>query len=81
MENSPKNTHYFIQQSEPPSELMQLVLQATEMELQQIITAIMHRYDELFPDWEVTYLALPNDPVQREIAIESTMQFLRKYHK
>ena len=81
MEKVPKNINFFIQQAEPPTKLMQLVRQADEMELQQVVTAIMRRYAELFPDWEVTYFAIPHDPVQREIVLESAFRLLRECHK
>lgn len=60
---------------------MQLIRQADEAAIQKIAMAILFRYEELFPDWELAYLALPIDPAQRELALEAAFDQLRKYHK
>ena len=39
-------------------QLISGILCATEVEIEQILTAVSQRYSELFPDWEISILTL-----------------------
>lgn len=45
-------------------------------ELSLIVHAIIGRYAELFPDWEITFLSLPKDPPdERQRTLEAAFNF------
>lgn len=54
---------------------------ATDMELGEITRAVILRYGELFPDWEVMYLAIRRDDGKRREDIESTIRMLQGWLK
>ncbi len=46
--------------------IFEAIQQATLSELQEIMAEIEERYAILYPDWDVTYLAIHKDPVLRK---------------
>ncbi len=52
---------------------------ATEEELQQIMRMIEQRYAADFPDWDMHYLALHKDPVQREKEIALLKEMVNRH--
>ena len=49
------------------SDVLSFISQADDAQLNDITTALSARYNALFPDWEVVYLALPlHDPQRRD---------------
>lgn len=50
---------------------------ATDEQLGEITQAVILRYKELFPDWEVMYLAIRKDPQYRAEDIGSIIRLLQ----
>lgn len=80
MHKKPTDMYYILEPTEPTQEILHLIQQSDENQLQQFTTAIMRRYSELFPDWEIMYMALPTAPDTRKQSIEETCQFLRRMY-
>lgn len=56
--------------------------QADDFEINEIINAVIRRYQAVFPDWEVMFLSLPkNDPEERRKALQSIINFLKNHEK
>ena len=55
--------------------ILKFIDQADTNQLNEIIRAIVQRYGQISPDWEVTFLSYPkNDPAQREQMLRSILQ-------
>ena len=55
--------------------ILDSILDANCDQLNEIIQAIIDRYDTIAPDWEVSFLSFPkNDPAQREQTLRSILQ-------
>ena len=52
--------------------------QADELQLSEIIGAVMGRYNALCADREAVFLSLSTDPHQRSQEIENILRFIRK---
>ena len=49
---------------------------ADDIEINEIIQAVIRRYQRVYPGWEVVFLALPkNDPEERKRLLESILAF------
>ena len=51
--------------------------QANEIQLNEIISAVINRYNVLRADREGVFLSLPTDPYTRKEELEKTILFLR----
>ena len=51
-------------------------MQATDLQINEFINAIMRRYQHLYPNWEIMMIALPTDPELRKKAVENAVQFI-----
>ena len=61
-------------------ELVHQVNMATENEIQEILSAARKRYEELFPDWEITVVSI--DKTQdRNAQIDRLIQMLETMRK
>lgn len=48
-------------------EIFEILEESTAAEVDEYLDAVLNRKQELYPDWEFIYLALPtNDPQERE---------------
>ncbi len=52
--------------------------QADEIQLNHIISAVIHRYDMLHPSREGSFLSLSTDPHQRSQEMENILRFILK---
>ena len=56
-------------------QVLEVIQQADDYQINEIINALTERYKRVFPDWEVVFLALPlHDPVQRKQTIEYVLR-------
>lgn len=59
-------------------QILRWIEKADDSELQAIICELKGRYEELFPTWEVAFLALPkNNPELRKQTLEWALE---NYH-
>ena len=57
-------------------ELVEKIVAADEEDIEHILTATIERKRELYPTWEITYLALPKDHIDERL---QTLEFIRKW--
>ena len=67
---------YPLEEIEPVQDLMDRILQANDLQINEFISAIMRRYRCLHPDWEIMTLAMPTDPALRKEAVENIVNLL-----
>ena len=61
------------------SGVMDRIGHADDIEINEIIQAVIRRYQRVYPDWEVVFLALPkNDPVERKRLLETILNIERQ---
>ena len=58
-------------------ELLSRIAQANDMEIGDILAAVLRRYGELFPEWEVSTFSLKKE-IDRNRQIDETIQMLRR---
>ena len=46
-------------------EVIERVERASDEEISTILWAVMFRYQELFPEWDMCTFSLPKDPIKR----------------
>ena len=52
-------------------ELISRIQKADDIEINEMMGAIRQRYQKLFPDWEIIYLAFPKkDPAARQVLLD-----------
>lgn len=57
------------------NEILNFIDQADTNQLSEIIQAIIQRYGQISPDWEVNFLSLPkNDPLRRQQMLQSILR-------
>ena len=57
------------------NEILNFIDQADSSQLSEIIQAIIQRYGQISPDWEVNFLSLPkNDPLRRQQMFQTILQ-------
>lgn len=58
------------------------ISQADADDIDYLLTALHHRYQELFPDWEICFFSLPKaNPGKRALAVDEMLRFIQKYGK
>lgn len=57
-----------------------IIEQADDMQISQIIRAVIRRYGLVFPDWDVLFLSVPKDPTQRRLQLEHMLEQLMEGH-
>ena len=50
-----------------------------EIELSQMTKEIVGRYAQEHPDWNVTYVSMPKDPVKRREQLKRLFEFYEKH--
>ncbi len=57
-------------------DIFEAIEEATAAEIDEYLDAALNRKRELYPDWEIFYLALPNDePKQRRVMLEALKDY------
>ena len=59
------------------SKTIQAISQARDFEIEEMMDALLQRYQELFPDWEVSVISLEKKG-DRNRQIDEVIQFLKK---
>lgn len=59
-----------------PEGLVQQIEQVTDYQIDELIVLVAHRYNQLRPDWEGTFMVLAKEPAQRRREIEYIVQDL-----
>lgn len=59
------------------SKTIQAISQAWDFEIEEMMDALLQRYQELFPDWEVSVISLEKKG-DRNRQIDEVIQFLEK---
>ena len=60
-------------------DVLEYIDRTDDLQLSEIIRAIIGRYNEVHPDWEISFLSLPkNDPVQQEQMLQSILQLYKQ---
>ena len=59
------------------SKTIQAISQARDFEIEEMMDALLQRYRELFPDWEVSVISLEKKG-DRNRQIDEVIQFLEK---
>lgn len=58
------------------------IAQADDFEISQIIQAVVRRYRQVFPDWQVVFLSLPGtDQKARNKQLRETLMFLMNHQE
>ena len=53
------------------NQVLTYIHQADDLQVNEIIQAIVSRYRDIYPDWDITFLSLPrNDPEERNNLIQ-----------
>ena len=66
-------------QSQPTlDDILESIEQADDLEINEIIQAVIRRYKAVFPGWEVIFLSLPLQSKEREQMIAQTIEQLKK---
>lgn len=61
-------------------EVLRRIEESDDLEISEIIRAVIQRYHVCFPDWEIIFLSLPrNDPQERERGLEELLSLARKW--
>ena len=61
-------------------DLVREIERTDEVEIEQILKAVLRRYAELFPDWEVSTISVqkssdPNEQIDRVIEVLQKMKY------
>lgn len=60
-------------------EVIDRITQAEAGEIQEYVTAAFNRYRQLYPEWDITYMAIPkNDLEDRQRTIQYIIEILRR---
>ena len=60
--------------------VLQYIKEATDMEIHDLLNAVVERYHALYPEWELNIFALPAIPGERrQKQFEDMVEFIRKY--
>lgn len=62
-------------------EIIKQIEQAGELQLDEIITAVIHRYNALHTDREASFLSLPTDPKTRNEELEEIFRYIRSCYE
>ena len=53
------------------------IKKANDCDLAAIIQAVIRRYGQVYPDWEVAFVALPKDPQKRAERAAALLEFIQ----
>ena len=61
------------------AQVLTFIRQSDDTQANEIIHALIARYKEVHPDWDLTFLSLPkNNPTERQNMIQRAIEFLNK---
>ena len=64
----------------PMDQVSILIESASQQELQILMDAIQDRYAQLFPDWDILYMALPKqDSPEKEHLVNQIIEKIRTF--
>ncbi len=69
---------YFGREKIEMEELLRRIEELDDEGLQEVVAAARHRYSELFPEWEVVYIALHKEPELRKQELKNLLTILEK---
>ena len=58
--------------------VLERIEQADDFEINDIIQAVIRRYNLVFPDWEIIFLSLPVQSEKRKLLLDQTIDQLKK---
>lgn len=61
------------------SEVLQYIMKADVMEINDLMLSVLNRYRELFPGDEIIFLSLPYDEKNREVELERIIEMRKRY--
>ena len=61
------------------SRLIDAIGSADDLEMTEIVQAVIRRYSKVFPSEEVVFLSLPREPIQRKKQLEIMLEKLRDH--
>ena len=56
--------------------VLRQVAKSDDAQISQIIQAVISRYAEVYPGWDVSFLSLPKDPAQRRKQVQRLIDLL-----
>lgn len=56
--------------------LLNQIETASDLEISQIIQAVIKRYHHVYPGWDVSFLALPKEPGERKKHLQAAIRQL-----
>ena len=60
--------------------VLQSIREAADVEIHDLLNAVIERYHALYPEWELNIFALPGMPGEnRQKQFEDMVEFIRKY--
>lgn len=59
-------------------DILQKIEHANDLEINEVIQAVIRRYKSIYPDWEVIFLSLPLQSEKRALLLEQTIDQLKK---
>ena len=59
-------------------QILEKIERANDLEIQQIMRAVERRYAQMFPQWDVIYMAVHKEPIQREADLQAIFAMLQK---
>ena len=64
------------------AQILSYIRSTEDSQLEQILSAALDRKRNLFPDWDIQYIAVPkNDPREQEILLEFISKWTQKDNK
>ena len=55
--------------------VLKFIHQADDIQINEIIQALVRRYAQVYPDWDITFLSLPkNDPASCQQTLRSILK-------
>ncbi len=61
--------------------IIKAIQQADDLLISDVINAVIYRYAQLFPEWEVMFLSLHKEPKERAKDIKTHIKFLKRHKK
>ena len=62
-------------------QIIEAIEQADDERISDVIQAVIRRYGQLFPEWEVIFLSVHKDPKLRAKDIKAHIRFLKSHKK
>ena len=62
-------------------QIIKAIEQADDLLIGDVINAVIRRYAQVFPEWEVMFLSLHKEPKARAKDIKAHIKFLKRHKK